>query len=53
MREGERLEKQWGDEKVWEGERLEKCKCEIKKKLLKKIIRKWKEKNNDVDADVA
>ena len=32
MREGERLEKQWGDEKVWEGERLEKCKCEIKKK---------------------
>ena len=20
-----------GDEKVWEGERLEKCKCEIKK----------------------
>ena len=34
-----------GDEKVWEGERLEKCKCEIKKKyILKIIIWKWKEK---------
>ena len=53
MREGERLEKQWGDEKVWEGERLQQCKCEIKKNILKKIIRKWKEKNNDVDADMA
>ena len=43
MREGEMLEKYWGDEKVWEGKRLEKCKCEIKKNI-KKIIRKWKEK---------
>ena len=43
MREGERLEKQWGDEKVWEGERLEKCKCEIKKTIknnYKKMERK-------------
>ena len=31
MREGERLEKEWGDEKVREEERLEKCKYEIKK----------------------
>ena len=53
MREGERLEKQWGDEKVWEGERLDKCKCEIKKKILKIIIRNGKKRNNDVDADVA
>ena len=30
--------------KGMEGERLEKCKCEIKKKILKIIIRKWKEK---------
>ena len=44
MREGERLEKQWGDENVWEREMLEKCKYEIKKYILKIIIRKWKEK---------
>ena len=50
MREGEKLEKQWGDEKVWEGERLEKCKCEIKKyiyiknnykKMERKKIMTW------------
>ena len=32
-----------GDEKVWEGERLEKCKCEIKKNIknnYKKMERK-------------
>ena len=29
--EGERLEKQWENEKVREGERLEKCKYKIKK----------------------
>ena len=43
MREGERLQKQWGDEKVWEGERLEKCKCKIKKNIknsYKKMERK-------------
>ena len=45
MREGERLEKLWEDEKIWEGKKLEKCKCEIlKKKILKIIIRKLKEK---------
>ena len=34
---------QWGDEKVREGERLEKCKYEIKniKNNYKKIERKW------------
>ena len=33
---------------------LEKCKCEIKKKIFKKIIRKWKKKkDNDVNADVS
>ena len=43
MREGERLEKQWGDEKVWEREMLEKCKYEIKKNIknnCKKMERK-------------
>ena len=44
MREGERLEKQWGDEKVWEGERLEKCKCEIKKKYIKNNYKKMERK---------
>ena len=37
MREGERLEKLWGDKNVWEREMLEKCKCEIKKNILKKL----------------
>ena len=44
MREGERLEQQWGDEKVWEREMLEKCKCEIKKnykKMERKKIMTW------------
>ena len=43
MREGEWLEKQWGDKNVWEGERSEKCKCEIKKTIknnYKKMERK-------------
>ena len=31
VREGERLEKQWRDENVRDGERLEKCKYEVKK----------------------
>ena len=45
MREGERLEKQWGDEKVREGERLEKCKYEIKKIINNyKKMEKRKEK---------
>ena len=44
MREGERLENQWGDEKVWEGERLEKCKCEIKKKTIKNNYKKMERK---------
>ena len=44
MREGERLEKQWGNEKVWEGERLEKCKCEIKKKYIKNNYKKMERK---------
>ena len=53
MREGERLEKLWGDKNVWEREMLEKCKCEIKKNILTIIIRNEKKKDNDVDADVA
>ena len=46
MREGERLEKQWGDEKVREEERLEKCKYEIKKIInnYKKMEKKKKRK---------
>ena len=44
MREGERLEKQWGDENVWEREMLEKCKCEIKKKYIKKDYKKMERK---------
>ena len=46
MREGERLEKQWGDEKVREEERLEKCKYEIKKIInnYKKMEKKKKKK---------
>ena len=45
MREGERLEKQWGDEKVWEREMLEKCKCEIKKNIyIKKNYKKMERK---------
>ena len=58
MREGERLEKQWGDEKVREEERLEKCKYEIKKiinnyKKMEKKKKKKKKKDDDVDVDVA
>ena len=44
MREGERLEKQWRDEKVWEGKRLEKCRCEIKKKNIKNNYKKIERK---------
>ena len=44
MSEGERLEKQWGDEKVWEGERLEKCKCEIKNIYIKNNYKKIERK---------
>ena len=44
MREGERLEKQWGDEKVQEREMLEKCKCEIKKKNIKNNYKKMERK---------
>ena len=51
MREGERLEKQWGDEKVKEEKRLEKCKYEIKKNYKK--MEKKKEEDDDVDVDVA
>ena len=43
MRGGERLKKQWGDEKVREEERLEKCKYKIKKNIknnYKKMERK-------------
>ena len=51
MREGERLEKQWGDEKVREGERLEKCKYEIKK-IINNYKKMEKKKDDDVDVDV-
>ena len=45
MREGEKLKKQWGDEKVMEEERLEKCKYEIKKIINNyKKMEKKKEK---------
>ena len=50
MREGERLKKQWGDEKVREEERLEKCKYEIKKIInnYKKMEKKKEKKDDDV-----
>ena len=53
MREGERLEKQWGDEKVREGEKLEKCKYEIKKIINNYKKMEKKKTDDDMDVDVA
>ena len=46
------LEKQWGDEKVRERERLEKYKY-FKKKVKNNYRKIEKKKDNDIDADVA